>query len=125
MLLNNNDNNNTENNKYLYDPWYMQGSAVPYISAKLVFAIPLLDRLLFLSTHIETEALGEVKFPVITAGHKSWTQVRMSRPRSIQKLPLCMASRNNGVLLHQTSSDLMSFYGVPGLDARMQHEYDL
>ena len=30
-----------------------------------------------------TEALGEVKFPVITVGHKSWTQVRTSRPRSI------------------------------------------
>lgn len=84
MLLNNSDNNNTENNKYLYGPWYMRETAVPYISAMLVFAIPLLDRPLFLSTHIETEALGEVKFPVITAGRKSWTQVRMSRPRSIQ-----------------------------------------
>ena len=82
MLLNNNDNNYIENNKYLCGPWY--GTAVPYISAKLAFAIPLLDRLLFLSTHIETEALGEVKFPMITAGHKSWTQVRTSSSRSLQ-----------------------------------------
>ena len=84
MLLNNNDNNNIENNKYLCGSWYIQETAVPYISAKLAFAIPLLDRLLFLSTHIDTEALGEVKFPMITAGHKSWTQVRTSSSRSLQ-----------------------------------------